>query len=167
MSEFTEEQVIEMMAEAVGTRLNEIEQKVNTMSETNETSAVNPPELTANKEVNQDIMLYFILIILLSFAGQILAYLTLYLSETIDGTLFKILTIGSVNTLVIGGVVKMIQQMMTKTIKNYNSEVKSNSDKDTIMKAKDERIIELEKGKLANEAEILQLKIEKNTPVVE
>lgn len=95
-------------------------------------------ELTDNKEVNNQLIIYFWWLILLTFASQLITYLIQFISGTITLVILGILALGSVNTLLIGGGVKLVQKQIQSVTEKYNQSVKQK-------KADNDRIAALQK----------------------
>lgn len=85
---------------------------------------VDVPDLTDNKEVNNQLIMYFWWLILLTFASQLIGYAIQYFSGTITLIVLGILALGSVNTLLIGGGVKLVQKQIVTITDKYNASVK-------------------------------------------
>ena len=93
------------------------------------------PKLTDNKEVNNQLIIYFWWLILLSFIGQLIGYLIQFISGTISATILGILALGAVQTLLIGGAVKLVQKQMESIVDKYNLSIREISkDADQITK---------------------------------
>jgi len=93
------------------------------------------PKLTDNKEVNIQLIIYFWWLILLSFIGQLIGYLIQFISGTISATILGILALGAVQTLLIGGAVKLVQKQMESIVDKYNLSIREISkDADQITK---------------------------------
>jgi hypothetical protein len=136
-------------------RIERLEQnKGNTMSETN----VDVPDLTENKEVNNQLIMYFWWLILLSFASQLIGYLIQYFSGTITLIVLGILALGSVNTLLIGGGVKLVQKQIQAVTDKYNQSVKQKKVADETIASLSIKLADLEKQLVNRDAELIAIK---------
>jgi len=95
-----------------------------TKDETNMNENIEAPIMTDNKEVNTQLMMYFWWLILLSFLGQLIGYYIQFLSSTIDMNVLKILSLGAIQTLLIGGAVKLVQKQMNSVSDKYNNQIR-------------------------------------------
>jgi hypothetical protein len=136
-------------------RIENLEQnKGNTMSETN----IDVPDLTENKEVNNQLIMYFWWLILLSFASQLIGYLIQYFSGTITLIVLGILALGSVNTLLIGGGVKLVQKQIQAVTDKYNQSVKQKKVADETIASLSIKLADLEKQLVNRDAELIAIK---------
>ena len=83
-------------------------------------------KFTRSKEINNQLIVYFWWLICLTFVSQLIGYLIQFLSGTINANVLGILTLGAVNTLIIGGGVKLVQKQITKVTEEYNTSVNKN-----------------------------------------
>jgi len=98
--------------------------KIKKKDETNMSENIEAPIMTDNKEVNTQLMMYFWWLILLSFLGQLIGYYIQFLSSTIDMNVLKILSLGAIQTLLIGGAVKLVQKQMNSVSDKYNNQIR-------------------------------------------
>lgn len=119
---------------------------------------VDVPDLTENKEINNQLIMYFWFLILLTFASQLIGYAIQYFSGTITLVVLGILALGSVNTLLIGGGVKLVQKQIVTVTDKYNVSVKKNkSDADRISALEKENE-DIKKQITNRDAELISLK---------
>jgi hypothetical protein len=105
----------------------ELEQRIADLEHLTIMSSTEPPTLTENKEVNNQLIVYFWWLILLSFVGQLIGYLIQYISGTISATILGILALGAIQTLLIGGAVKLVQKQMESITNKYNLSIREKS----------------------------------------
>ena len=117
------------------------------------------PNMTDNKEINNQLIVYFWWLILLTFVSQLIGYTIQYFSNTITFAVLGILALGSINTLLIGGGVKLVQKQIVSVSDKYNNQIKfSKADNKKIDKLSSENE-QLKKQMNDRDAEIIQLKV--------
>jgi sensor histidine kinase YesM len=113
--------------------------KLNKVKLMSETAIPELPELTDDSNVNTQLIMFFWWLTLLSFLGQNIAYVIQWLSGTITPLVLGILALGSANTLLIGGGVKLIQSQMSNLMKKYNAKVQAQKlSEESLAKAQNE-----------------------------
>jgi len=121
-------------------------------------SPIEPPSLTDSKEVNNQLIVYFWWLILLSFIGQLIGYLIQYISGTISLTILGILALGAIQTLLIGGAVKLVQRQMESLTNKYNLSIRQTTlNADQITKLSQENA-DLKKQLNDRDAELIAIK---------
>ena len=134
-------------------------ERIEKLEETQHMSDIAVPDLTDNKEINNQLIVYFWWLILLTFTSQLIGYTIQYFSNTISAAVLGILALGSINTLLIGGGVKLVQKQIVSVSDKYNHQIK-------VSKADTKKIGELfkeneqlKKQMNDRDAEIIQLKV--------
>lgn len=122
---------------------------------------VDVPDLTDNKEINNQLIMYFWFLILLTFASQLIGYAIQYFSGTITLVVLGILALGSVNTLLIGGGVKLVQKQIVTVTDKYNASVKKNKADGDRINALQQENEEIKKQLTNRDAELISLKTAK------
>ena len=117
------------------------------------------PTLGENKEVNNQLIKYFWWLILLSFASQLIGFTIQYISGTIDLIVLGILALGSINTLLIGGAVKLVQKQIISVSNKYNASVKQSQIDTDRIKSMTTELEELHKQLNDRDAELIALKV--------
>lgn len=116
------------------------------------------PELTEDTNVNTQLIMFFWWLTLLSFLGQNIAYVIQWMSGTITPLVLGILALGSANTLLIGGGVKLIQSQMSNLMKKYNAKVQAEKlSAESLLKSQNE-VNALKKQLNDRDSELISLK---------
>ena len=140
--------------------LNELKMKMEQLEgKTNMGENIEAPILTDNKEVNNQLMMYFWWLILLAFIGQLIGYYIQYLSGTVNMNVLKILSLGAIQTLLIGGAVKLVQKQMVSVGNKYNNQIKQSkvdAEKYKLLLAENNQI---KKELTDRDAELISLKV--------
>jgi hypothetical protein len=118
------------------------------------------PIMTDNKEVNTQLIAYFWILIGLTFASQLITFGVNWISGTINGVVFGILCLGAVNTLLIGGGVKLVQAQMYSVSDRYNKLVTENKQAKEYIAAHQKTEAEMNSKINQYEAELIQLRVE-------
>lgn len=92
-----------------------IENAINSVSQTPEA-----PDLTSDASINQQLIKIFWLMTLLSFASQCISYLILWITLQITLTLLGVLILGAINTIIIGGGMKLLQKIIENIYQQAN-----------------------------------------------
>lgn len=78
------------------------------------------PDLTSDASINQQLIKIFWLMTLLSFASQCISYLILWITLQITLTLLGVLILGAINTIIIGGGMKLLQKIIENIYQQAN-----------------------------------------------
>lgn len=140
--------------------IDEIKSFLQKKGDTTMSTLPEPPQMTENKEVNTQLIAYFWLLIGLTFASQLITFGIQLISGTISTVVFGILCLGAVNTLLIGGGVKLVQTQMYAVTDRYNKLI--NENKKAAEYIATHQKIESEQNSKINqyEAELIQLRVE-------
>jgi hypothetical protein len=120
------------------------------------------PTLTNNTEINNQLIKYFWYLTLLSFGSQLITYVTQLISGVITGIIFWILAFGAVNTLLIGGAVKMVQKQMEAVATQNNTTQQKNTDLKASLATAQDEISALKQQLNQRDAELIAAKIKQN-----
>lgn len=115
-------------------------------------------KLTNDEAINKKLIVYFWWLIVLSFIGQLIGYLIQWISGTISPTVLLILALGAIQTLLIGGAVKLVQKQVEVVSDQSNSnlaQLKTALSENESLKSE---LAELKKQLNDRDAELIALK---------
>jgi hypothetical protein len=107
------ERIIKLENEIEDLKMSEDTKTASELSGTQTSEAVVPeaPVLTSNKTINQQLITIFWVMLFLTFLSQILGFVVMGLTGNLPWLMVLVLSIQAVNTIIIGGALKMMQRL--------------------------------------------------------